>query len=71
MPKEGIAEGCCENLSFKKCDMRGVKVNDSTKYNWTPAKIRKNPVAIVAVRLIEISKDEGWAWLLVHAKLEN
>ena len=51
--------------------MRGVKVNDSTKYNWMPAKIRKNPVAIVAVRLIEISKDEGWAWLLVHAKLEN
>ena len=51
--------------------MRGVKVNDSTKYNCTPAKIRKNPVAIVAVRLIEISKDEGWSWWLLHAKLED
>lgn len=36
-----------------------------------PAKIKKNPVAIVAVRLIEISKSDGWVWLLLKAKLQN
>lgn len=66
------AEGCCcENWSLKKCDTRGVIVNDSTTCNWMPAKMRKNPVAIVAVRLIEISKNDGRAWLLLHTKLEN
>ena len=52
---------CWEKLSFKKCDTRGVIVNDSTRCSCMPAKIRKNPVAIVAVRLIDISKDDRWA----------
>ena len=46
-------------------------VNDSTRCNWRPVKIRKNPAAIVAVRLIEIPEDDEWTWLLLRYKLED